>query len=77
MKHSALVLLTTILCTTAAARPLESVHDNDLTEVTELANAGDPEAVHELCYRYIYGKEATKNYQKIYAMVCVRRRSRY
>jgi TPR repeat protein len=64
MKHFSLALLTALLCATATAHSFESVRQKSVAEVTELANAGDPAAVHELCYRYIYGKEAPKNYQK-------------
>src|SRR3546814_16379622 len=40
------------------------VHVKTVQEATDLANGGSSEAVHDLCYRYIYGKNADQNFQK-------------
>lgn len=38
------------------------MHDMPLTVVKAKALEGDGEAIHDLCYRYIYGRKAARNY---------------
>ena len=64
MKILALQALLLISFGSAAAESDDHVHEKSLEEATSLANAGNSEAVHDLCYRDIYGRNAEKNSQK-------------
>ena len=39
------------------------IHDQSLSTATRLAKTGDPEAVHDLCYRFTYGRGAPLDYK--------------
>jgi TPR repeat protein len=64
MKLLCSLLLTVLLSACASMPPEGDVHELSLRTVTEIAEAGNGEAIHDLCYRYIYGRGAKLDYDE-------------
>ena len=64
MRIASLAISLSFLAACANVQEPEAIHDRPLTEVTRLANSGNLEAVHDLCYRYVYGSNAPIDYEK-------------
>lgn len=65
MRPSYLVPLCILLsaCTSnPTTTNIVEMHDRPISSVRHLAEEGDQEAMHDLCYRYIYGRHAKKDY---------------
>ena len=63
MKIFCSFIITAMLSACASTSTVTDVHDQPLSIVTRLAASGDAEAVHDLCYRFKYGRGASLNYQ--------------
>jgi TPR repeat protein len=62
MKILCSLLLAALLSACASVPPEGDVHELSLRTATKIAEAGDEEAIHDLCYRYIYGRGAKLDY---------------
>lgn len=58
MKYCLVFFIVLVGCATT-----ENKKDDSISSVLSLANIGDKEAIHEACYRFLYGKGVNKNYQ--------------
>jgi uncharacterized protein len=59
------LLFVSFLLVGCASVPADTdVHELPLSSAKKLARAGNKEAVHDLCYRFIYGRGAQLDYQQ-------------
>lgn len=64
MKTYYSLLLSTLLVGCASVPADTDVHGLPLSSATKLARAGNREAIHDLCYRFIYGRGAPVDYEQ-------------